>query len=293
MRILTMNYNFDINIAKEYGVNEAIMINNFVFWIAKNKANGKNQHDGHSWTFNSKRAYKILFPFWSDSQIKTILNNLIKKEVLIKGNYNKIAYDRTLWYAFKSENKFLSNDNNDQPISQESPMGEPVVTNGKAKDSQPIPYKNTDKNTDIKHIYNFWQNQKIKVHKSMTSPFVSAIKRALKDYSVKDIEVSIINYKNILVSELHYFTYRWSIDAFLKKGLSQFDDEVCYNNFLKGGQTTNYKSDALAKSLLQHGIPQQHMSKALEIASRKMPDMKPSDVKDWIGIIKLDLKESK
>ena len=98
-----MEYGFDIEIAEKYGVNEAIMIKNFLFWIAKNKANNKNQHDDRTWTFNSKRAYKELFPFWSDSQIKTILKKLFQKGMLITGNYNKIAYDKTLWYAFVDE----------------------------------------------------------------------------------------------------------------------------------------------------------------------------------------------
>ena len=89
-----MNYTFDIQIAKHYGVNEAIMINNLKYWISFNKASSKNQHDGHTWTFNSNEAFSKLFPFWKTYQIRTILKSLIKKEVLITGNYNKIGYDR-------------------------------------------------------------------------------------------------------------------------------------------------------------------------------------------------------
>ena len=67
-----MNYNFDIEIATKIGVDEAIMLNNFVFWLTKNKANNKNLFDGNFWTFNSVRAYCELFPFWKESQIKRI-----------------------------------------------------------------------------------------------------------------------------------------------------------------------------------------------------------------------------
>ena len=94
-----MEYSFNIEIAEKYGVNEAIMLNNFMFWIKKNIANGTNNFDDNWWTFNSARAFKDLFPFWSESQIRRILKSLIEKGILIEGNYNKVAYDRTKWYA--------------------------------------------------------------------------------------------------------------------------------------------------------------------------------------------------
>ena len=45
-----MTYTFDTILAAKYGVNEAIMLNNFIYWIAKNEANGKHFHDGRYWT---------------------------------------------------------------------------------------------------------------------------------------------------------------------------------------------------------------------------------------------------
>ena len=155
-----MNYNFNINIAKEYGVNEAIIINNFIFWITKNKANGKNVHDGHTWTFNSARAFKILFPFWSEKQIRGILGRLVEREVLIKGNYNKKGYDRTIWYAFKSENKFI---NIDESLLPQGKMELPLRANGTDLEVTPIPYINTVNKQDNKQpplealpFINFW-----------------------------------------------------------------------------------------------------------------------------------------
>ncbi len=98
-----MNYSFDIEIAKKYGVNEAIIYNNILFWIRHNKVNNKNFHDGRYWTFNSQRAFAELFPFWTERQIRTALDNLVNQGVLIKGNYNKVKWDKTTWYAFAEE----------------------------------------------------------------------------------------------------------------------------------------------------------------------------------------------
>ena len=57
-----MTHQFDTEIAKEYGVDIAIVVSNIAFWLQKNKANGKHIHDGKVWTYNSTKAFKELFP---------------------------------------------------------------------------------------------------------------------------------------------------------------------------------------------------------------------------------------
>ena len=94
-----MYYSFNSEIAIKYGVDGAIMIENLHFWISKNKANEKHFYDGRYWTYNSLKAFEKLFPFWSSRQIERILRNLINQGAIITGNYNKIPYDRTKWYA--------------------------------------------------------------------------------------------------------------------------------------------------------------------------------------------------
>lgn len=128
-----MNYNFNVEIATKIGVDEAIMLNNFVYWLAKNKANNKNFFDGNYWTFNSVRAYSELFPFWKESQIKRILKSLIDQNVLVVGNYNQNAYDRTNWYSLSSEYIHL--------------IHWTISTNGEAENSQPIPNNKPDNKT--------------------------------------------------------------------------------------------------------------------------------------------------
>ena len=92
-------YAFNKNIAKKYGVNEAILIHRLVFYIEKNMANNKHFYDGNFWIYNSRKAWTELFDFYSENQIRTILQNLIKKGAVKTGNYNKISYDRTTWYS--------------------------------------------------------------------------------------------------------------------------------------------------------------------------------------------------
>lgn len=139
-----MEHHFNIDIAKEYGIAEAVLINHFQFWIAKNKANGTNFHDGRYWTFNSQKAMLELFPYLSQKSIRTVLQHLTDRGVIIVGNYNDNLYNRTNWYAFADEDKWLCQKG--QIHMPETANG--AADNGKCKTDN-IPYNNTDNNTPI------------------------------------------------------------------------------------------------------------------------------------------------
>lgn len=137
-----MNHSFDINVAKEYGVHAAILLQNITFWCLKNKANGANEHDGNYWTYNSKKAFSELFPYMTARQIEYALKRLIDEGVIVTGNYNANAYDRTLWYAVTK--KGFS-------IQQNCGMDATKFANGKTENVEPIPDINANKKqTDIK-----------------------------------------------------------------------------------------------------------------------------------------------
>lgn len=104
-----MYHSFDIKVAKELGVDQAIMISNFQYWIAYNSANKQNFHDGRYWTYNSYKSFTEIFPYFSPKQIRRIVQDLITKEVLIVGNFNELRNDHTNWYAFKDQAFWMSN----------------------------------------------------------------------------------------------------------------------------------------------------------------------------------------
>lgn len=95
-----MQHSFNVEFAVKYGVTEAILISNLEYWIKKNKANNKNFFDGRYWTYNSIKAWSELFPYLSEKKIRNALKNLENEGLILTGNYNTSAYDRTRWYAF-------------------------------------------------------------------------------------------------------------------------------------------------------------------------------------------------
>lgn len=141
-RILyTQSHIFNIGIAADYGVYEAIVLGNLYFWVQKNEANGKHYHDGHYWTYNSTKAFAHLFPYFSEKQIRTILGKLEKSGLVITGNYNQSAYDRTKWYALTAKAYALFGvDSSNLPNGQ---MEKPERENENAQEGEPIPDVNT------------------------------------------------------------------------------------------------------------------------------------------------------
>lgn len=120
---------FDPQIAQEYGVNAAIIFQNLAYWIEHNRANETNFYDGRYWTYNSVRAFAELFPYLTDKQIRGALKKLEEGGMILVGNYNKSAYDRTRWYALaekglsiytKGQMNFADREN------ENTPEGEPI-----------------------------------------------------------------------------------------------------------------------------------------------------------------------
>lgn len=130
---------FSVEIAVRYGVLEAVLLENIKYWVDKNRANGKNIFDGRPWTYNSVKAFTELFPYASDGQIRRALKKLESEGLLLTGNYNKLPYDRTMWYALTDYAETIFSNGNPHFS---------ILQNGVFKNDKPIPDINTDINTN-------------------------------------------------------------------------------------------------------------------------------------------------
>ena len=113
-------HSFNTFYAHKYGIVGAILIQNFIHWILVNKRLNRNFHDGRWWTYQTIDEIAAIFNYLSKDQVKRTLEYLSKENVLVKGNYNKTKFDRTVWYAFVNEEEFLICENR-QMEKAESP----------------------------------------------------------------------------------------------------------------------------------------------------------------------------
>ena len=91
-------------LAKELGnLNEAVFVQQLHYWLESKKQFGKNYYDGRYWVFNSYEEWVKQFPWMSVPTLRRTIDSLVKKEFVIKGNYNQKKMDHTIWYSLNYE----------------------------------------------------------------------------------------------------------------------------------------------------------------------------------------------
>jgi hypothetical protein len=108
---MSVHHSFSTDFAALYGVNEAILIHHFQFWITFNRRLKRNIREGRCWTYQTRREIQAHFPYWNFEKVRRICENLVKLKVLITGKFNKNPIDKTLWYAFADEEAFQVDEN--------------------------------------------------------------------------------------------------------------------------------------------------------------------------------------
>ena len=88
---------------------------------------------------------------------------------------------------------------------------------------------------DKNNIFFFWNEQKIIIHKKLTSKMETKINSALKDFSLEDIKSAIKKYGEVINNKKYYWTYKWTLEEFLQRGLVKFMDTPIeeFKNFEK------------------------------------------------------------
>lgn len=138
-----MNHSFNVEIAKKFRIEKAVILEHFYFWIKKNKANKKNLHEGRYYTYNTAEAFAELFPYIKERRIAQLLREMENEDnLLLSGQF--FNYDRTKSYTLT-----------DFALSFFEPSNIQNFDNGTYKnltieDAKNGDCLNTDINTDIK-----------------------------------------------------------------------------------------------------------------------------------------------
>jgi uncharacterized phage protein (TIGR02220 family) len=85
------------SLARELGLNEAIMLQQMNYWLIKSN----HEFEGVKWFYKTLEDWQTEFPFWSTMTIRRTLTNLEKQKVIRIGNFNKKKFDKTKWYTIE------------------------------------------------------------------------------------------------------------------------------------------------------------------------------------------------
>lgn len=136
-----ISHSFDVDIATEYGVNSAILLQNIYFWYQKNKANDVHFYDGKYWTYNSANAFNDSFPYMGNKAIRNALKTLIDNGIIETAHYSHGIHGRTTWYTVTEKGLNLLSKGQNSSAERAKvicPKGETITD-----------IKQTDINTDI------------------------------------------------------------------------------------------------------------------------------------------------
>lgn len=180
-----MPHCFEVELAEKYGILEAILLNYFWHWIKKNEANNTHFHDGRYWTYNSVKAFCELFPYASTKMIRNALSKLVNEGLLMTGNYNKLPFDQTKWYAFT--------DYGVSEMTKGASQNCPTREMGVAPQGKPIPVNNINTYTDeIKEIVTYLNERTGSKYRPSTKETKSHINARLNEgFTVEDCKTVI------------------------------------------------------------------------------------------------------
>lgn len=130
---MSWSYQFDEDFAVKYGLHEAIVFEKIRWWIRHNAANGQNQIDGKTWTFNTVKAWQSQFPFLTEKQVRKALENLRDAVILITAHHSPHGWDRTLSYALADETGIVVEA---APSAPQGKSDRPQEANGSAPEGQ-------------------------------------------------------------------------------------------------------------------------------------------------------------
>jgi hypothetical protein len=94
-------------LAREIGLNEALVLQQINYWIEINRKTGKNFYEVRYWTYNSIRSWREKdFDYMSLDTVKRTFAKLENQGYLISRNFNKDPRDKTKWYTIDEEKLF-------------------------------------------------------------------------------------------------------------------------------------------------------------------------------------------
>lgn len=162
---MSRSHSFSIDVAGEYSVDVALMLQHFCFWYEKVVSDGINKHKGEHWVRLKLIQMNVQFPYWGYSKIRHLVDKMIELDLIKKDEFNHMKSDRTKWYTLTNKAKKILN------ISKVKEYKKATAEMGKrstAEMGNPIAEIDNSKykEVDIKCIY-IINSRKILLNKSL------------------------------------------------------------------------------------------------------------------------------
>lgn len=211
-------------LAKEIGLNEAIVLQQMHYWLNKRT----HLKDGKYWTYGSMVTWqRDQFFFWSVNTVKRTFASLEKQNLLIVGNYNRAGFDKTKWYSINYETLEQVSQRLTQNESTIDPMWVVGETQNETDNTLDLPETSSDTKTpssiklmesDFEKLWELYPRKEGK--KAALKKYKEVVKKGIA--TNKQIQDGIVAYKRHLKVEGTEAKY-------IKQGGTYFNGE-CWND---------------------------------------------------------------
>jgi len=133
---------FSVELATKIGLRETIILQHLFWWHQNNSGKEEMNIDGRVWFFLNKQKVAEVFPYFTESAVRTTLEKLIAEGYLMKDHKGEgqQKFNRTNWYALTNRGISLfhlqKSTNGDEEIS-ESIVNKEIVNN-KVNNNNPL-----------------------------------------------------------------------------------------------------------------------------------------------------------
>ncbi len=165
---------------------------------------------------------------WDEKTVRRFMKYLEQQGMVMTSAHTKYTvYEVTKYADYQAlEIEGLQPKRAEQKPNRSRTKAEQKPTNKK--------YKNNKNIEDIYIVlFEFWNSKKIIVHQKLTDKIKSKLLEALKTYSEEDLKTAITNYEIVLHESKYYWSYTWTLEEFLSRGIEKFRTDICFNNYLK------------------------------------------------------------
>ena len=221
------SHSFSVQLAKEIGLEKALILKHLYYWCYANSDNQDMIKNGYIWVYITRKKIEETYPYLTNGRIRGAIKKLEKENYIIIDCFNKLAIDKTNWYALT-----------DKGYKQ---FGTSIakLTN----DDQKLP-SNCEKSQAIQSIKKEYNTKEdTNVSKKEKSIFVDLWKNDYSTYKqmVLDASTELKSDKEFRLKQETYFpniNYEMSID----KGCDYWLSDIGYKKCKQSKTTINILS---------------------------------------------------
>lgn len=205
---------FDEKIAKAYGLPEAVLLNDIMYWEKHNRLNGRNFFNGRYWTYNTFKAFTETYPYFSERTLKRAIQHLIDADLILVGNFDNDRFKHTNYYTLtdKSMGYFYDRPNREcQNGTIEGAIMTPSYNNISSIESN-----NTNSNSSNITLSESLVSDETKRKKELFNQFWDTYPKCKRKVDKKGCEIAFLKIKDLelvfpdIMASLESWKREWS-----------------------------------------------------------------------------------